>query len=56
MGKLILALSFLSANFIYQYFLAEPNYLVTTERAYFQAWAMAFIVFWTRIIKKNKQG
>ena len=36
-------------NFIYQMFMAEPNYFVALERSFFQAIAVVAYIFFTKV-------
>ena len=56
MGKLIMAISFLSANFMYQYMQDIPDYTVAAERTWFQAFAMVFIIFYPKLIERIKSN
>lgn len=52
MEKFILAVALLCSNYFYQYLQAAPDYMEATERAYFQAIAMLFIVWGPEIMGK----
>ena len=52
MIKLIYCVAFISSNYMYQYFSDVPDYLVATERSYFQAVAMLYIVALDMFLKR----
>lgn len=43
-------ISFLLANFIYQWFQHTPDYVVATERVWFQLCAILFFVFYAKLL------
>jgi len=53
MERFIVAVFFLSGNFIYQLCSETPDYSVAIERTFFQAAAMLVIVFWPTGRKPN---
>lgn len=54
MTKLMLAIGFLIGNFVFQYLGGNPEYSIAAERAYFQAIAMAFIVWVPALLNRGK--
>lgn len=48
----IASLSFLSGNFIYQFFMDYPDYLLAADRSYFQAVAMLSVIFYQKLRPK----
>ena len=53
MKKLLMSCTFLSGNFVYQYFLSEPDYLLAFDRSYWQAVGMLFIVIYPKTMPQK---
>jgi len=49
MNKFIAAIGFLSGNYLYQYMQDVPDYMLATERTWFQAFAMLFTVLYLKL-------
>jgi len=50
----IMSVFFLSGNYLFQFMLDDPNYIVATERTFFMAVAIAFAVFITKMYGASK--
>jgi len=48
----MLALSFISGNYVFQYFQDSPDYIEATNRSYFMGIAMLFIVLLPKLLKR----